>query len=305
MKKGFVSVVTPCYNGERFISKLLDSVLSQTYPHIEMYVVDDGSTDQSAEIIKSYIPKFTKKRYQLTYVHQPNQGQSVAVRNGLAQVTGEYVVWPDADDYYHDKTCISEMVKVLDGSDDDVSMVRVQYRVRDENGAIIHSLGVNDDTRYKVDLFEDAIFGTNGFWYPPGGYMAKMSALDKHIPNREIYTEKTAGQNFQLYLPLLYKQKCLTIEQYLYSIVAHDDSHSRNVSTNDMRQAVYYRAIKHTLATLPLQRAYHKHLLKQVYQHTVGSVVKPRRFPLRTFIKRAIKAVMPYGVVMLYKRRQR
>lgn len=86
-----VSLLTPCYNMEKYIFRLLDSVLSQTYPTVEMIIIDDGSSDKSADIIKSYIPKFSERGYSLKYVFQENSGQSVAIQNGLLLVKGKYL----------------------------------------------------------------------------------------------------------------------------------------------------------------------------------------------------------------------
>ena len=191
-----VSIITPCYDSDKYINKLLDSVLIQNYPNVEMIVVDDGSNDESAKIIKSYINKFKDRKYSLFYIYQNNKGQSSAVNKALKLVKGDYLVWPDADDYYADREAISEMVKVLDDSNETVSMVRVQYNVLDESGCKIGHLGASEETKYKTDLFEDAVFGSNGFWYPPGGVMAKMSKIDELIPNREIYTEKIQDRTF-------------------------------------------------------------------------------------------------------------
>ncbi|MDD4321575.1 MAG: glycosyltransferase family 2 protein [Acidaminococcaceae bacterium] len=304
MSRKLVSIITPCYNGGKYINHLLDSVLKQTYIKIEMFVFDDGSIDNSSEIIKSYIPKFTKRGYTLKYVYQKNQGQSTAINNALKLVKGDYLVWPDADDYYADKSSISDMVKVLEQSDNETSMVRVQYNVLNEEEKVLNKLGVRDDTRYKTDLFEDALLGINGFWYPPGGYMAKMSKVDQLILNREIYTEKNAGQNFQLYLPLLYRQKCLTIEKNLYNIVAHDDSHSRNMTTNGCRQKIYYRTIKNTLKNIPLAQDYRSYLLKNACMVAErNNNIGGQAVPYRIYVKNIIKGAIPYGIVMLYKRR--
>ena len=70
MKKGLVSVITPCFNTGDYLHWLLDSVLEQTYPYIQMIVVDDGSTDNSRQIIESYVPKFNDRGYSLEYVYQ-------------------------------------------------------------------------------------------------------------------------------------------------------------------------------------------------------------------------------------------
>ena len=61
MEKELVSILTPCYNGEKFISRLLDSILLQDYGNIEFIVVDDGSVDSSKEVIESYKKKFSDR----------------------------------------------------------------------------------------------------------------------------------------------------------------------------------------------------------------------------------------------------
>ena len=66
MQKGLVSLLTPCYNAGHLIHRLLDSVLNQTYPFIEMIVIDDGSTDNSEQVIRSYISRFEERGYILS-----------------------------------------------------------------------------------------------------------------------------------------------------------------------------------------------------------------------------------------------
>jgi glycosyltransferase involved in cell wall biosynthesis len=221
-----VSVLTPCYNGEKYISRLLDSILNQTYPQIEMFVIDDGSKDNSAEVIKSYIPKFKSNGYRLEYIYQNNAGQSVAINNGLKIVNGDYLVWPDCDDFYATNTAIEELVDILDNSEDSVCMVRCCSYLLDEN--TLKPIGKYQTCdRGKMDLFEDCLFGSNGFCYIPGDYMAKFEKIEKYIQNKEIYTERHAGQNWQLMLPLLYNGKCLTTKKFLYNILDRKGSYSR------------------------------------------------------------------------------
>lgn len=84
------SIVIPCYNTERFIAEAIQSALAQTYPIAEIVVVNDGSTDGSLEIIKSFSG--------ISVVSQANGGLSAARNAGLSHVTGDYVVFLDADD---------------------------------------------------------------------------------------------------------------------------------------------------------------------------------------------------------------
>lgn len=87
-----VSVIIPCFNAERWLAEAIDSCLQQTYPNIEIIVIDDGSTDNSLEIIKSY-------RDKILWQSLPRRGGNHARNTGFALSSGEYVQYLDADDY--------------------------------------------------------------------------------------------------------------------------------------------------------------------------------------------------------------
>jgi glycosyltransferase involved in cell wall biosynthesis len=85
-----VSVIIPCHNQAHFLSEAIESVLSQTYPHFEIVVVDDGSTDNTQEVASSYPG--------VRCVRQENQGLAAARNTGIRRSRGEYLVFLDADD---------------------------------------------------------------------------------------------------------------------------------------------------------------------------------------------------------------
>lgn len=97
-KKNLVSIVTPVYNGELHLRRMLESVLHQTWDWIEMILVDDGSTDGTIQIAKEYSQKFEDRGYTYRIVQGTHKNASAAINLGLPFVTGEYLIWPDSDD---------------------------------------------------------------------------------------------------------------------------------------------------------------------------------------------------------------
>jgi glycosyltransferase involved in cell wall biosynthesis len=86
-----VSIVIDNYNYERYVAAAIESALAQSYPHVEVVVVDDGSTDGSRRVIEGY-------RGRVRVVEQPNAGQGAALNSGFAASTGDVVIFLDADD---------------------------------------------------------------------------------------------------------------------------------------------------------------------------------------------------------------
>lgn len=93
-----VSVIIPLYNAEKYIEETMESILNQTYKNIEIVVVDDGSKDQSASIVKNIERKYPE---QIKYILQKNQGVSVARNTGIENASGEYISFLDSDDLWH------------------------------------------------------------------------------------------------------------------------------------------------------------------------------------------------------------
>jgi glycosyltransferase involved in cell wall biosynthesis len=97
LNQPLVSVIIPAYNAENFIAKTLESVLSQTYQNIEVLVVDDGSTDTTAEIVKSFVQKDSR----VSLLQQSNAGVAAARNLAIEKSKGEYIAPIDADDIWY------------------------------------------------------------------------------------------------------------------------------------------------------------------------------------------------------------
>lgn len=221
-KNKLVSIITPCYNGESYIARYLECILSQTYKRIELIIINDGSTDRSDDIIKSYIDKLTIKGIMVKYICQKNLGQAAAVNKGLKIFKGDYLVWQDSDDilsedYIHDR------VEFLDNNPEfGIVCGGIQF-VKESN--LNEVIGGYERKYPNNNLFYDLIVENNVCF---NGYMTRREVILDVIPNRTIY-ESRAGQNWQLLLPITYKYLCGYIEKSTYTYVIREDSHSHRV----------------------------------------------------------------------------
>ena len=95
-----VSVIVPVYNTAAYLPRCVESILAQTFRDFELFLVDDGSTDESPRICDVYGEKDSRIRV----IHQKNQGQSVARNNAIAVMEGQWVMFCDSDDWIHPRT---------------------------------------------------------------------------------------------------------------------------------------------------------------------------------------------------------
>ena len=98
-----VSVIVPTYNCDRYIVEAIESVLEQNYQNKEIIVVDDGSTDNTEQVIKPYLNT-------VRYFYQKNQGSSVARNHGIEKSKGDFIAFLDADDFFLDKNKLEEQI---------------------------------------------------------------------------------------------------------------------------------------------------------------------------------------------------
>lgn len=97
MEKGLVSIITPIFNGEKFIADTIKSVLNQTYTNWEMFVIDDGSLDNGPAIVADY----ARQDNRINIFSQANAGSAAARNNGIRRARGQYIALLDADDTWN------------------------------------------------------------------------------------------------------------------------------------------------------------------------------------------------------------
>lgn len=234
MEKALVSVITPCYNMENVLYRLMDSIIFQTYRPIEFILVNDGSTDHSLTIAENYRQKFIQANVRYIIVHQENKGLGGAINAGLSHVTGEYICWPDADDFLEPSSIEQRVVAFR--THPNCAVVSSNAYVLQEKAMDSKGLLVNDNLcihaepqQFKHLLNDKSIFC-------PGCHMVKADAFFEVNPDKRIFPAKR-GQNWQMLLPLYFKYDRFFLNEPLYDYVIYHNSMSRN--DNDFERKLY------------------------------------------------------------------
>lgn len=147
--KPLVSVVIPMYNCEKYAAKCLTSVKQQTYNNLQIIVIDDGSTDNTLQVIKNTIE--SDIRFELHT--QTNRGVSETRNTGAKIAEGKYMTFIDGDDYI-DKCYIERFVETAQQNDSDMCMCGFAFV--DENGSELSSVKA---TPYQKDVHEEHVYG--------------------------------------------------------------------------------------------------------------------------------------------------
>lgn len=232
--ENLVSVVTPVYNGEKHLHRILDSILNQDWDHVQMILVDDGSTDNTIGIAESYRESFTERNYEYHIVSAHHTCAAGAINHGLPLVKGEYLIWPDSDDYLEPNS-ISTRVKYLQVHKE-VNAVRSLSRYVNEDDLSEATPDEKTGDTNKKSLFLDILYSRT--FVCCGCYMLRTEEFFKIYPGKEIPVYNV-GQNFQMLLPFMYHNDCDTILDPLYVVYKRKDSHSRRVLSREETENKY------------------------------------------------------------------
>jgi glycosyltransferase involved in cell wall biosynthesis len=137
-----VSVIIPAYNGGAFLDRGLATVVSQTYGDFEVIVADDGSTDDTAEVVAKYAPK-------VRYLYQPNRGVSAARNLALSAASGEFLAHMDADDMWRPDKLARQIAFFAEHQD--CGVVHSDVTIIDEDDRVVHERFNRETKRFPPE----------------------------------------------------------------------------------------------------------------------------------------------------------
>lgn len=211
-----VSIITPCYNGGKYISATINSVLSQTYEDWEMIIVDDGSADDSADIVKG----FAKEDSRIILIQQENAGSAAARNNGIRHAKGRFIALLDADDLWdpdflrqqlrfmnRKKTiCVFSSYRRIDEEGKEILRRTIakreigvkEMKVRNQIGCLT---GLYDSAKYgKIYLKEDlkSIRDDYAYWYDIVALEDRACGNPKVLASYRVLSGSTTGNKKKL-----------------------------------------------------------------------------------------------------------
>lgn len=201
-----VSIVLPTYNGAKYIQQSIGSCLKQTYKNIELIIVDDGSTDKTTEIIKSYHDA------RIRYIrHRKKKGLAHALNTGFAKATGEYLTWTSDDNYYAEKA-VESMVDTL-RTNKKIDFAYANYYMINEDGKVLQSIRGAPSKNLKEGncigpcfLYRRKIYEIIGEYNPEAFLVEdyeywiriskrfRMQMLDEYLYRHRLHPKSLTGQ---------------------------------------------------------------------------------------------------------------
>ena len=227
MSEYLVSIVTPVYNSEKFISETIDSIQNQTYKHWELILVDDCSSDNSYDIISEYI-KYDKR---IRYIKlEKNSGAAVSRNTGIKNARGRFIAFLDSDDIWLPEKLEKQLKYMLDKK---IGFTFTSYRYMKEDGTKTNKVA---KAPYKINyngLLKNTIIGCS------------TVVLDRQIVGDFLMPLVRKGQDTATWLMILRNQKyAYGIEEILVDYRLVGNSLSSNKIKALKRTWNIYRSVE-------------------------------------------------------------
>ena len=238
-----VSVIIPAYNAEPFIEETLKSVLAQTYPVIEVLVVDDGSQDRTPEIVE----QIGKKDSRVQLLKQPNSGVAAARNLGIQKSRGEYIAPIDADDIWYPENIEKQVECMLEGGEE-VGVVYSWTVDLDEKGLLT---GGFRSFRIEGDVYATLI--CHNFIGNASASLIRRSCLEKVGVYDKTLKERNAQgcEDWDLYLRIAELYQFRSVPEFSIGYRRMYNTMSTNYTTMANSQSLMLQAAKQRHPEIP------------------------------------------------------
>jgi glycosyltransferase involved in cell wall biosynthesis len=281
MSSPIISVITPAYNADQFIAETIESVLAQTFSNWEMLIVDDGSVDDTATIIKKYAN--IDKR--IKYLHQTNSKQGKARNLAIQHAKGEYLAFIDADDLWHPQK-LEKQMEVFEANPN-VDLIFTNGLVFKDNKDNV----INTFSHPGGELLDQYIYPKmlNGYTFPNLSVITKKEKIIK----LGGFCEDLRVQNcedYQMWLRLVDDRNVVyCIDELLFYYRLHDSQVTANDSFAFSKSiwGVFLADLKRARNknTILLKRVNRKlvHEISRIDKNQLKNILKLYKSPLKRF----------------------
>lgn len=245
-----ISVIIPVYNTEKYLEKCLDSIINQTYQDFEIVIINDGSIDNSQNIIEKYLDKYQNK---IKCINKENGGLSSARNYGIEVARGDYIIFVDSDDYIK-KDLFEQLLPYIQK---DIDLVKYKLiKVSEEYKELERVDGPSFDEVTGEEGFNKLVFN-DVLLEPACLYLYKR---DIFIKNNLRFLENTYHEDFGLVpIILLYTNSIVSINFYGYYYLQANNSITRNEDyTKTIKRAndllIHYDNMKKTIENLNIKQ---------------------------------------------------
>jgi glycosyltransferase involved in cell wall biosynthesis len=236
------SVIIPVYNAEKYLEFCISSIQKQTYTNFEILLIEDGSTDKSAQLCD----ELAEKDERIKAIHQSNQGAALSRNLGISLATGEYILFPDSDDYYLNTTGLEVIARQLKESESEIIFFD-RVEITEEKKIMIESKkGILRDQIFNQDK-ETAltyIIQKNILYRAAWSKVIKKTLLEKYkICFPEVRQTEDVGFTASL---IFYAQTFDWLSEPFYAYVQHEGSiTAKRVTSKTIKEA--FSVIKKSL----------------------------------------------------------
>ena len=260
-----VSVIVPVYNVEKYVKECLENILNQSLEDIEVICVNDGSTDNSLDILR----EFEKNDSRVKVISQENQGLSGARNTGMRNVSGKYVTFIDSDDYFTEG-CLKDLYEICEEKNLDVVIAKLRNFDEDTNEIIPSDYYEMDFLKKRVgnNVFDYSNIGERVFNISvtaPGKFYRYDLISDMEFPKGVIFEDNL------FFTEVMFRAKrVLFYDEYIYNRRVRADS----ITTSNFKSFPDSIFISNKLIELTKEYGHYDEFKYKLFRHKIKKIYK-------------------------------